>query len=120
MIQIYKIDENGFYTFETYIVEEPNEFEITTPCNTSGENTFYKPKWDDEKWVEGATKEEIREWEEENKIDNCSEKTTEQKLEEAQEEIAHLKENELILAENIYQLANVIELLVGGTESGQV
>ncbi len=68
MIQVYKIDENGFYTFETDRVEEPNELEITTPCNTCEENTFYKPKWTGETWVEGATQEEIDEI---NKIDIC-------------------------------------------------
>lgn len=71
MIQVYKIDENGFYTFETYDVEEPNEFEITTPCKTCEDNDFYKPKWTGETWVEGATEEEIREWEEQDKIDIC-------------------------------------------------
>ena len=61
MIQVFKIDEKGFYTFETYPVEEPNEFEITTPVNTCQENTFYKPKWNGVKWVEGATQIEIDE-----------------------------------------------------------
>lgn len=91
MIQIYKIDENGLYTFETYFVEEPNEFEITIPCNTCEEDDFYKPKWDGEKWIEGATQEEI---EEINKIDICPTKTIEERIEELEQE------NELLKQEN--------------------
>lgn len=88
MIQVYKINEQGFYTFETYPVEEPSEFEITIPCNTCEEDDFYKPKWDGEKWIEGATQEEI---EEINKIDICPVKTVEERLEEAEQENNLLK-----------------------------
>ena len=64
MIQVFKIDINNFYLFKTYMVEQPNEFEITTPINTNLSNTFYKPKWDSSNkiWVEGWTQEEIEEF----------------------------------------------------------
>lgn len=74
-MQVWKIDEDGFYTFKTYEVEKPNEFEITTPCKTCEEDDFYKPKWTGEKWIEGWTEEEIEKWKEDDKIDNCLDQT---------------------------------------------
>ena len=111
-MQVWKIDEDGFYTFKTYEVEKPNEFEITTPCKTCEEDDFYKPKWTGEKWIEGWTEEEIEKWKEDDKIDNCSEPTTE-------ERVLKLEEEKSILAENVYQLASILEIMLGGTESGQ-
>ncbi len=109
MIQVYKIDENGFYTFETYCVEEANEFEITTPCNTCEDNDFYKPKWTGETWVEGATEEEIREWEEQDKIDICPTKTVEQRLEEAEQKLAESEEEKKLLKAQVEVLSNTTD-----------
>lgn len=110
-MQIWKIDKNGLYVGETYFVEESNEFEISEPCNTSEDNTFYKPKWDGEKWVEGATQEEIDTI---NKIDNCTPSPT------TEERFTKLEEEKSILAENVYQLASIVEvILTGGTEDDE-
>lgn len=51
-------------------------------------------------------------WLEDNKIDNCLEPTPE-------ERITKLEEEKSILAENVYQLATILEVMLGGTESGQ-
>lgn len=45
-------------------------------------------------------------------IDNCSEPTPE-------ERITKLEEEKSVLAENVYQLASILEIMLGGTESGQ-
>ncbi len=108
MIQVYKINENGFYTSETYCVEEPNEFEITTPCNTCEENTFYKPKWTGETWVEGAKQEEIDEI---NKIDICPPKTVEERLEEAEQKLAESEEEKKLLKAQVEANASSYEFL---------
>lgn len=67
MIQVWRIDSQGFYLEpDMKNEEELTEFDITTPVNTDETNTFYKPKWDDEKWIEGWTQEEIDEWKAQN------------------------------------------------------
>lgn len=109
MTQVFIIDCEGFYTGETKCVEEPSELEIVIPCNTCEEDTFYKPKWDEGKWIEGATQKEI---DEANKIEICPEPTD-------KERITKLEEEKAILAENVYQLASILEVMLGGTESGQ-
>lgn len=57
-----------------------------------------------------ATDEEYQEWL--KQIDNCSVPTQE-------ERIAQLESEKAILAENVYQLASILEVMLGGTESGQ-
>lgn len=47
-----KIDANGFFIEDTPFYEE-GVIDIECP------EGFSKPKWDDEKWIEGATQEEI-------------------------------------------------------------
>lgn len=86
MTQVWLIDKQGFYTFKTYHVKEVNELEIEIPCNTCKENTFYKPRWDGEKWIEGATQQEIDKI---NKMDICSDSVKTNK--ELQEENEQLK-----------------------------
>jgi len=63
-MQIWEIDNIGFFTGKTSIVDDENltEFDISTPVNTDETNTFYKPKWTGEQWVEGWTQEEIEEY----------------------------------------------------------
>ena len=61
-MQAYKINNVGFY-IGIEEVEELNEFCITTPINTG----YVKPKWDGTEWIEGATAEEIAEWQEQQK-----------------------------------------------------
>lgn len=84
MIQVWLIDENGFYTGVMDFVENPNENEI--PILPNG---FYKPKWDGEKWTEGATQEEIDEI---NKIDICPGPTVEEQLLATQKMVLSLQE----------------------------
>ena len=54
MIYVRVIDETGLFIEDTF-VDELTEFTIETPCPAG----FYKPKWDGESWVEGATQEYI-------------------------------------------------------------
>lgn len=51
-------------------------------------------------------------WANREQIDNCSEPTD-------KERITKLEEEKSILAENVYQLASILEIMLGGTESGQ-
>jgi hypothetical protein len=48
----YKIDDQGFYT-EDYIYKENQDLEPNI-IKTDIQKGLYKPKWDGEKWVEGA------------------------------------------------------------------
>lgn len=63
-MQIWEIDNIGFFTGKTSIVDDENltEFDVSTPVNTDETNTFYKPKWTGSEWVEGWTQEEIDEY----------------------------------------------------------
>lgn len=110
MILVWLIDKNNFYTGEIEEVESPNEYQITKPYLFG----YVKGKWDKElqEWVEGATEEEIKEWEQSQRIDICPKPTTE-------ERVLKLEEEKSILAENVYQLASILEIMLGGTESGQ-
>lgn len=82
------IDNKGFVV--SYCENDDykcNENEHKVPIYT-GFNTlkFIKPMWNGEKWTEGASEEEIKQWKEENKI--IKQPTTE---EEMLKEIANLK-----------------------------
>ena len=67
MIQIWKIDNKGFFT-ESVIIDkkELTGLDVTIPVNTNETNTYYMPKWTGTEWIEGATAEEIEEWQEQN------------------------------------------------------
>lgn len=65
-MKIYKIDENGYLQFE--YDEEINEGEVVPEGFTAvplpkddlgNQLPFYKPKLVNDKWIEGATQEEI-------------------------------------------------------------
>ena len=62
---VYKIDEEGFILWDTGIVigedEEIPEGYYLQPIYNEGQPAFYKPRWNGETWVEGATQEEIEE-----------------------------------------------------------
>lgn len=57
--QVYEIDENGFFIGD-YIVgisgELPSHYVESSPTES-----FYRPKWIGNAWIEGATREEIDE-----------------------------------------------------------
>lgn len=65
MIEVNKIDNEGFFIGIVGInkVEELDGFCVTTPILVG----FYKAKWTGTEWVEGATQQEIEEWQEQNK-----------------------------------------------------
>ena len=80
MIQIWKIDENNFFTGESYFVEEVKENHVTTPILVG----YIKPFWTGLDWTEGATEEEIEQFKD-KQIDICPEdrpKTNEELTEE--------------------------------------
>ena len=66
MMQVWKIDTNDFFTGESYLVNEnaddyiESTLEITTPYLVG----YVKGKWDwvNKCWVEGATEEEVTEF----------------------------------------------------------
>ncbi|MBE6021685.1 MAG: hypothetical protein E7231_00465 [Cellulosilyticum sp.] len=60
-----------------------------------------------------ATEEQYRFWLiQQEQIDICPEPT-------AEERIVKLEEEKAILAENVYELASILEFMLGGTEDGQ-
>ena len=87
MVQVWLVDIYGFYTGEDAWVEEPKKNEITEPYLIG----YVKGKWDGEKWVEGATEEEILEWEEQDKIDIC-EPTDRERMEQIEGMVGMLAE----------------------------
>lgn len=62
---VYKIDEEGFILWETGLVidedEEIPEGYYLQPVYGENQPSLYKPKWNGETWIEGATQEEIDE-----------------------------------------------------------
>lgn len=63
--------------------------------------------------VTGQTAEEVyQEWLNDKQIDICTEPTD-------KERITKLEEEKAILAENAYQLATILEVMLGGAEDGQ-
>ena len=64
MIQVWKIDDNSFFTGESIFIEEEN---LTSLDIIEGFSIGYiKAKWTGKEWVEGATTEEITAWNNEN------------------------------------------------------
>ncbi|MBY7023626.1 hypothetical protein JW813_05170 [Clostridium botulinum] len=65
------IDSNGFVIEKCvlFIDNIPQYFEVTEDMQTLEmyKGDLIKPKWSGVEWVEGATQEEIQEWEESNK-----------------------------------------------------
>lgn len=63
MIQVWKYDENKVF-IESCMIEEIEENMTTVPLTIG----YIKPKFNEEiqEWYEGATDEEVREWQEEN------------------------------------------------------
>lgn len=58
-MQVWKISKDGFYTGETYFVDENESNEVITPLLVG----YLKPKWNGTEWVEGANDVEIKQWE---------------------------------------------------------
>ena len=107
MIQVWVYDENGYLIGDDFVDKVVDGMTLTPP-NGLG---LYCKKWDGEKWVEGWTQEEIQAWEDkQNNI--CPEPTD-------KERITKLEEEKSILAENVYQLATILEVMLGGTTDGQ-
>lgn len=117
--RIYKIDDNGFLLFgEDMFIDEseqmPNDY-ISVPLPTDEQDNqppFYKPKWNDTEWVEGATQEEIDEL---TKVEP-SPPTIEEQLAEKDAQILKLKEEQFITQqltmENTASQQELIELLI--------
>lgn len=64
-MQVWKIDENGFFTGESYFAENPSSNEIKIPIIAG----YVRTKFNGTEWIEGATQGEILVWELENKIE---------------------------------------------------
>lgn len=108
MIQVWLIDENGFYINESKFVEKLEEGMTDIPLLVG----YVKSKFVNGEWIEGATEKEIEKWKDSQQIDICPEPTD-------KERITKLEEEKSILAENVYQLASILEIMLGGTEDGQ-
>lgn len=78
MMQVWVIDQNGYFTGESKIIleKELTNLMITLPY-TFG---YIKGKWNGTEWIEGATDEEIKAWQEKNKVIENTQVTEEQQL----------------------------------------
>ena len=103
MKQVWIIDEKGFF-IEDKLVSEVKEKMITVPILIG----YIKPKWDGATWIEGATEEEIKKWEQSQQIDNFLEVKSNQEL---TEENKLLKEQVKALTEaNDFQEELIVEM----------
>lgn len=86
--------EPQFYTLKDgeYLIEQ--DWQIA--------NSMGKPRWTGTEWFDEEPPKQI---------DNCSTPTD-------NERIAKLEEEKSILAENVYQLANIIEVMLGDVNNG--
>lgn len=69
MVQVWLIDKDGFYLGETTMVEKVSTGMTEIPL-TKG---YVKSRLVNDKWVEGATEEDIYEWKKSQQIDICHE-----------------------------------------------
>ena len=106
-MQVWLLDSDNFWTGRFDFVEEVTEGMTGIPLI----NEFVRSQLVNGEWVEGATEKEIKEYED-NKIDICPGPTPE-------ERIIKLEEEKSILAENVYQLATILEVMLGGTTDEQ-
>ncbi|MBN1079257.1 hypothetical protein [Clostridium botulinum] len=100
------IDSNGFVIEKCvlFIDNIPQYFEVTEDMQTLEmyKGDLIKPKWSGVEWVEGATEEELKEWEEKNKPvekEPTKEELLEKQLLETQAIVAELR-YKTILKEN--------------------
>ena len=109
MKQVWKIDENGYFTGESYFVDETtkdyveSELEITEPYTIG----YVKGKWNGSEWKEGATAGEIQAWHETNRTP----KTQPTETEILQQAIAELS---IVAAQNQQSIAELSILAMGG------
>lgn len=63
MIQVWKIDNEGYFTGKSDFKEEREltQFDVTEAIDVG----YIKPRWKGSKWIEGATEDEIRQFKEE-------------------------------------------------------
>lgn len=65
MKQVWKIDEKGFFTGESYFSANPKLNEITIPITIG----YIKALWNGSSWIEGAGEDDIKQWESEQKVE---------------------------------------------------
>lgn len=107
MKTIYKIDENGHLLFGEEIQIKKNEevhigyIDIPLPRDNKGNQLpIHKPKWTGTEWIEGLTQAEIDE-------------LNKQPIKEPSE-IDLLKQEKEILAQSVYDLTTIVELILTG------
>lgn len=97
MIQVWCYDKDGFFIKSIFV--EKVEKNMTEVALTIG---YYKAKFDNDEWIEGATEEEIKEWQEKNKLKSKEPNETEilqKQLLETQSLVANLQE-QILLKQN--------------------
>lgn len=100
-MQVFIYDENGFY-IESKFVDEISENMTTVPILIGR----VKPKFDKElkEWVEGATQEEIKEWESKQPVSEPTEvEVLRTKLDFATKQLEQQEELIVELAMKVYQ-----------------
>lgn len=80
MTQVWLLDENKFFTGESKFVEEVEDNMTTEPLLVG----YVKAKWTGREWIEGATEEEIKEWQ------DTQQKTGKTELETMKEQLTQL------------------------------
>lgn len=86
MVQVLFIDSDGYYTGKTTFVDKVSDNMVASTFTIG----FVKPRFFEGVWQEGATEEEILEWEENYKT--IRNKTITEELDRAQTSIAELTE----------------------------
>ena len=80
MTQVWLLDENKFFTGESKFVEEVEDNMTTEPLLVG----YVKAKWTGREWIEGASEEEIKEWQ------DTQQKTGKTELETMKEQLTQL------------------------------
>ena len=120
MKDVYKVDEQGFYTDFVKVDEENNTYytdsfewdNVDFEYVEAAPPTLCRPKWNGAEWKEGATAEEIQTWQETNQPSEPEPTETEI----LQQAIAELS---IVAAQNQQSIAELSILQMGGAADVQ-
>lgn len=107
MIQVWLLDENDFFTGESKFVDKLCNNMTSEPLTVG----YIKAKWTGTEWVEGATDEEIDEWNDsqpEPSIPPKSNEELEQENKILKAQISALSSNQDFLEECIAEMAMML------------
>ncbi len=113
MIQVWLIDEQGFFTGESKFVseEELTDLTITKPILTG----YIKTKWNVLDWEEGATEEEIQAWKDANTPQELPTNKIDISLEEVTAEMTMIMaQMQLDQQQSTAEITTIMAMMMGG------